>query len=218
MDQPENQSASSRAYTYVRNQILSGELQPDIMISEGEVATALGMSRTPVREAFQVLAQDDWIRVYPRRGALILRPQAMTVQDYFEFREVLESSALRKIIAQPSVDEVVGKLHNALIEVRAILSGNPVAFREAAGKIHEIIFQAAGNALVVDVLEWLKKRQFRIGVTLFRSDPSPEERRALLSSYEQLVDAIERRDADAACQILRDLLQRAIGLRRQPIP
>jgi len=211
-------SASSRAYAYVRDQILSGKLQPDTMISEGDVASELGVSRTPVREAFQVLARENWIRVYPRRGALVLRRKAVTVQEFFEFRAVVESWALRKVIAAPDQgEELVSELRAALADIRDVLAAEPHVFRETASRIHAIIFRATGNALVSEVFDWLGQQQFRVGMTFYRSDTSPEERRDLLARYEGLVRAIQQSDAEAACQILTALLQAAVGLRRAPI-
>ena len=65
-------AAKDRALDYVKTQVLTGAFPGGELISEGEVATALGMSRTPVREAFLRLEAEGLLRLYPQRGALVV--------------------------------------------------------------------------------------------------------------------------------------------------
>ena len=65
-------SASERAYRHVKDRILDGSLPGGELISEGEIAEALGMSRTPVRAAFGQLEAEGLLRLYPKRGALVV--------------------------------------------------------------------------------------------------------------------------------------------------
>ena len=64
-------SAADAAYAKVKERILDGDLAGGTMVSEGTIADELGMSRTPVREAFLRLQVEGWMRLYPKRGALI---------------------------------------------------------------------------------------------------------------------------------------------------
>ncbi len=65
-------SAAEQAYREVKELILSGGLPGGELISEGEIAGRMGLSRTPVREAFLRLESEGWMRLYPKRGALIV--------------------------------------------------------------------------------------------------------------------------------------------------
>jgi DNA-binding GntR family transcriptional regulator len=86
--------AAQRAYDHTKTLILDGSAKPNDMLSEGEVATQLGVSRTPVREAFTRLQSEGWLRLYPRRGALVVPPDHEQARDLVTARIMLESAAL----------------------------------------------------------------------------------------------------------------------------
>ena len=64
--------AADRAYEHVKAGLLDGSYPDGHLLSEGEIAGALQMSRTPVREAFLRLQTDGFLRLYPKRGALVV--------------------------------------------------------------------------------------------------------------------------------------------------
>ena len=65
-------AAKDRSFDYVKTQVLTGAFPGGELISEGDVASALRMSRTPVREAFLRLEAEGLLRLYPQRGALVV--------------------------------------------------------------------------------------------------------------------------------------------------
>ncbi|WP_157897403.1 GntR family transcriptional regulator, partial [Mycobacteroides chelonae] len=65
-------SASEEAYRSVKERILSGDIPGGELLSEGEISARMGCSRTPVREAFLRLETEGWLRLYPKRGALVV--------------------------------------------------------------------------------------------------------------------------------------------------
>ena len=83
------------AYDSLRADILAGDLAPGTPISEAERAESLGISRTPVREAMQQLAQEGLIEVFPKRGTFVARLSARDVRESFELREAVETFAAR---------------------------------------------------------------------------------------------------------------------------
>src|SRR5277367_389177 len=93
-------AAKDRAHDYVKRQVLTGAFPGGELISEGEVAAALGMSRTPVREAFLRLEAEGLLRLYPQRGALVVPVSPQEVRAVMEARLVLEQFAAAKVIGQ----------------------------------------------------------------------------------------------------------------------
>ena len=91
---PGEPSASDRAYDWTRLKILEGSFPDGTMISESEVSEPLGISRTPVREAFLRLEHDGTLKVYPKRGALIVPITAKDVRDVLEARLLVEPWAV----------------------------------------------------------------------------------------------------------------------------
>lgn len=214
---PAAPSATARAYAFVLERIGSGDYRPETMISEAEVAGALGISRTPVREAFQVLARENWLRIYPKRGALIVRPNVSEVKDLFEVREALETWILRKLAERPLPADMGRQFKDALDAEEAALDLDARAFRRAAAKVHDVIFAAADNPLMSEFGEVVRQRQLRVGMTLVRPDPTPGERRAMLTRHRALVEAILAGDGEGACALLIDNMREFRDLTRRPI-
>ena len=84
---------ASEAYEKVRGRILSGELGDGVRLGEEELAEALSISRTPVREALRRLAAEGLVELLPNRGARVPRWDESDVNDIFDLRAVLESHA-----------------------------------------------------------------------------------------------------------------------------
>src|SRR5271168_1465404 len=93
-------AAKDRAHEYVKRQVLTGAFPGGELISEGEVAAALGMSRTPVREAFLRLEAEGLLRLYPQRGALVVPVSSEEARAVIEARLVLEQFAAGKVIGR----------------------------------------------------------------------------------------------------------------------
>ena len=93
-------AAKDRALDYVKSQVLTGAFPGGELISEGEVAAALGMSRTPVREAFLRLEAEGLLRLYPQRGALVVPVSSEEARAVIEARLLLEQFAAGKVVGR----------------------------------------------------------------------------------------------------------------------
>ncbi|GAA2484358.1 hypothetical protein GCM10010198_38850 [Nocardia seriolae] len=87
-------SAAERAYHEIKERILSGKLPGGELISENEMAGELGTSRTPVREAFLRLETEGWMRLYPKRGALVVPAPSHEAEHVIHARYVVETGAV----------------------------------------------------------------------------------------------------------------------------
>src|ERR687894_2602632 len=86
------------AYTYTKQRVLDSTFAGGELITEGEVADALGISRTPVREAFLRLEGEGLLRLYPKRGALVVPVSAQEVDAVMETRLLVERFAFAKVV------------------------------------------------------------------------------------------------------------------------
>src|SRR5918997_5132089 len=91
-------TATDRAYAFTKGRVLDSTFAGGDFITEGEVAEALGMSRTPVREAFLRLEGEGLLRLYPKRGALVVPVSAGEVAAVMETRALVERFAFAKAI------------------------------------------------------------------------------------------------------------------------
>jgi DNA-binding GntR family transcriptional regulator len=195
------QSAADRAYAFVKDRIVTGGYPGGTLISEGEVAEALRISRTPIREAFLRLSVEGLLRLYPKRGALVVPVSAREIHDVLDARLLIEEHAARIAI-------VAGRHRELAEELRAILDkhrdpGMPRdarRFTEADEQFHGTLVAAAGNRLLAGFYATLRDRQLRMGTTALRRDPGRYD--AILAEHTALADLIGAGDAEAAASAL----------------
>lgn len=106
-----NFSLGSQAYQELKRLILERRLSPGEKINEGELAQALGISRTPIREALNRLAKEGLVDIIPQRGAFVVEFAAKDVEELFLIREKLEGLAAY-LAAQRITDKDVQKLES----------------------------------------------------------------------------------------------------------
>jgi DNA-binding GntR family transcriptional regulator len=184
-------AARERALDYVKDQILTNSFPGGSLISEGEVADALGLSRTPVREAFLRLEADGLLRLYPQRGALVVAVSPQEVRAVMEARLVVEQFAGAKVTrksadARNSVfDRMVAELTR---QRQSAASGDLREFADADRAFHAILVETAGNRILHDLYGSLRDRQMRmIGESAAR-DPGRLE--TILAEHALIAEAV----------------------------
>ncbi len=95
--------ALERAYTFLRNEILSGRYLAGMRIKQEEIARTLGLSRIPVRDAIQRLLAEGFVTLQPDRGVVVTRLTAEDISELFEIRAALEALAVQ--LSAPRVEE-----------------------------------------------------------------------------------------------------------------
>jgi DNA-binding GntR family transcriptional regulator len=195
------ESAADRAYTFVKRQIVSGSYAGGTLISEGEVSAAVEVSRTPVREAFLRLEVEGLLRLYPKRGALVVPVSASEIRDVLDARLMIEQHAARTAIG-------TGRHRELAAELRAILGkqDDPDVPRDAGRftqidqQFHGALVNAAGNRLLAGFYATLRDRQLRMGTVALVHDPGRYD--AILAEHATLADLIGGGDSEAVASAL----------------
>ena len=192
-------NAAQRAYTVIKARILTGALDGQLL-SEGAFATELGVSRTPVREAFLRLQAEGLMRLYPKRGALVVPVGPAEAREVIEARRIIECGCVAGALSDPSLP---GRLRQLLEQQRA--AAGTERFTETDAAFHTAIVEAAGNSLLSTFYAGLRDRQVRLIATAVRT----EDQRAadILRQHEQLVRAVQRGDAAATQALLAEHLR-----------
>jgi DNA-binding GntR family transcriptional regulator len=187
-------AAKDRAHEYVKAQVLTGAFPGGELISEGEVAAALGMSRTPVREAFLRLEAEGLLRLYPQRGALVVPVSSEEARAVIEARLVLEQFAAGKVIARgpAACAAVFERLSTELQRQRdAVAKSDLQAFADADRAFHSVTLQESGNAIVAGFYSSLRDRQTRMNRELVIHD---ERATTIMDEHRVIAEAL--RDGD----------------------
>jgi DNA-binding GntR family transcriptional regulator len=192
---PGGDTATDRAYAHTKARLLDGTYPGGALITEGDVSAAVGVSRTPVREAFLRLQAEGLLRLYPKRGALVVPVSAGEVDDVMETRGLVERFAVEKVIASGTQEEVAARLTDCLARQRR-LRKSPEPFTEADRDFHGLVVAATGNQVLVDLYALLRDRQLRMGVSALARDPGRIDR--ILDEHAELAGAIAAGDREAA--------------------
>jgi DNA-binding GntR family transcriptional regulator len=139
---------------HLRDLILSGALPPGQQLLQIQLAEQLGVSRTPLREAFRVLERDGLIRTSNGNKTVeVVEMTTREMEDLYELREVLDGLAARRLARLGLADEVREELAELLTEMeRASDPLDTAAYSEAHQRFHELIIHAAGNQRLTETL------------------------------------------------------------------
>ncbi|MFC4565059.1 GntR family transcriptional regulator [Nocardiopsis mangrovi] len=209
-------SATDRAYRYTKDAILTRRYAGGELVSEGAIADGVGVSRTPVREALLRLEAEGLVRLYPKRGALIVPVSQAEIDDVIETRRLIEGyTAERAAAAEPQERAALAGLLSGLLDrMRVEAEADRRAFIVADRDFHRAIVAAAGNEIFVTLYDSLRDRQLRMmeeGTrTVARMRANIEEHGVILAAVRDGDPAAAR----GAVQAHMDAAARLLGARR----
>ena len=196
-------SATERIVAAVTDAISGHRLHPGTRLTEQKMAGIFGVSRTIVRQALLQLERDKLVTIEPSRGAYVAMPGVDEARQVFEVRRMLELPMMQRLC------EVIRPAHIAAL--RGHLAAEQQALSRTAdvpgrtrllGDFHVVLARMLGNAVLTDLVTELTARTSLITL-LYQS-----ARSAAHSSHEHgdIIDALERRDAQAAAALMREHL------------
>ncbi len=203
----EGRGAAEYAYGEVRRQIITGERAGGDWLREGDLATELGVSRTPVREALQRLTAEGLARHEPNRGVRVERWTSADLDEIFSLRSILEPWGSARAASSGAAD--LDRLDGLALEMDRCAARQPPDIDEITrlnNEFHRLVLEAAGHArlvhlvtAVVDVpLVW---RTF--------SHYTPDALQRSLAHHHELVDALRAGDPDWAESVMRSHVRAA---------
>lgn len=102
----DNKPLRERVLDTLREAIVTGELKPGQSLVENDLAAQLGVSRAPLREAFQTLSREGLIELLPYRGTVVRKLTKQDIEELYSLRNVLEQFAIRRIITAQQDDDI----------------------------------------------------------------------------------------------------------------
>jgi DNA-binding GntR family transcriptional regulator len=165
--QPTASSAATlqhQAYDFVKARIMSMEYKPGQYVTDSEVAEALDISRTPVREALRRLEQEGLLINQARRGWKVYTLSLEDIHDIFDIKEALEGMVARRAAANP--DEASrSALGEAMARMQQAAQGDDVeAWMEADVRLHHVVLAMGSNERAANVIQQLNDQWHRVRV------------------------------------------------------
>ncbi len=190
----------------LRENIISGNLNPGEKVNEYQVAKLLNISRPPIREAFRLLTAEGLITLVPRKGAFVSKLSVQEVKEIYEMKSMMESFAVR--LAIPIVDEKeVSKLDsiNNLMEEK-IKQNNFKAILKLNIEFHRKMIKMSKNEKLAHFYESIVlpiRRYQRIGLS------APTSWEVSLKEHRGIVQAIKSKNIGLAGKLTREHTMRA---------
>jgi DNA-binding GntR family transcriptional regulator len=188
----------------LRALITEGALAPGARLNERALCDRLGVSRTPLREAFRELASEGLIELTPNRGAQVVALSGRDIQDAFELMGALEALAGELACARIAAEETaqIKALTFQMLACRA--RRDLPAYYRLNREIHDRINAAARNRALAQAYA---KQNLRIQNLRFRSNFDEDTGANAAREHEAMVEALEARDGPRLASILRDHLR-----------
>ncbi|MPZ74635.1 MAG: FCD domain-containing protein [Nitriliruptorales bacterium] len=187
-------SVDGRIVTELRDAILAGDLVAGTRLNQADLATQLGVSRIPVRDALQRLAAEGLVEIRGRAGTFVSALSVADLQELYELREAVEPLAAR--LGLPNVGRAqflrMEQLHRQLAEEQ-----DPRAWMRANAAFHAQLHASAGRPRMIALVEHLRRLTDRY-LHLHLSVIGGLER--LQDEHAQILDAARRRDPAAVAE------------------
>lgn len=191
---------SDKVVAELRSEILYGALKPHQELYQDKIAQELGVSRMPVREALQVLANDGFVTVRPNKVATVNEVSPKFIRDFFDVRLLLEITAIHKACANHPDCAQAWKYYE--LAENAIQLGDFTAYNVQNGNIHRFIWEAADNFKIKQLLR-------QMWHTMNIGSRPVELARLSNDDHHTLLRCIESNDPDQAEQTMRQHIERS---------
>lgn len=194
-------SAAERTYQVIRRQILDGGHAPGTMLGEAALATEIGVSRTPVRVALARLQDEGWIRIYPKRGAVVQGIDERTIAELADARYLLETTAVERV-PEALRQRLASSFDELITQQRAAFAEADVArFIELTLEFHRGFVEAGDSQVMLEMYSLLSDRhRFALFMNSSHLLARCDE---IIAEHEKLVEHLRSGDAAAFADTLR---------------
>ncbi|MBV9218776.1 MAG: GntR family transcriptional regulator [Methylobacteriaceae bacterium] len=176
----------------IRDLIITDKLRLGEQLSENALAEQLGVSRTPVREAFLRLETERLVEVRPQRGTFVFRYDATELREICELREVLETGALRVGLARDRAG-LIEALRATVEAAQAAVALGPAAYQAFDTAFHETLLAASSNRELIGAYGRISGRvraiRFRLTTSVRQIGASQRHHRRILDEMQAGADA-----------------------------
>jgi GntR family transcriptional regulator of vanillate catabolism len=204
----------SEAVVRLREMILRGELAPAQRVAEAPLAELLGMSRTPIRQALPLLAQEGLLSEHETRGYVVRAFTGVDITEAIDVRGVLEGLAARKIAERGASKALLRELRacladgDAIFHKRHVEENDEARYAEMNVRFHSLIVSESGSSIIAEALERTGRIPFAGAQALAFDKTNLEQMYEMLSyahrQHHGIVEALERGESGRVEALMRE--------------
>jgi DNA-binding GntR family transcriptional regulator len=187
-------------FNTIREAIIIGELKPGERLMEVQLAEKMGVSRTPVREAIRKLELEGLVEMLPRKGARVANLSEKDIMDVLEVRSTLDGLASSLSALRITDDEIKELKHILAQFITCVEKNNLQGSIRKDVEFHDVIYRSSRNDKLIQISNNLREQVQRYRVIYMKDYSSSSE---LVKEHTEILDAISRRDPDAAMKVAR---------------
>lgn len=214
----------------LRDQVLDGKLAPGTRLHEEALAQSLGVSRTPIRDALRILANEELLIYSPNRGYVVRRFWDQDVLDAYDVRGTLEGMACRVVAERDLTEAARGRLQDILRQSDAVVNGpawgsdEQAEWRRLNTAFHFTLIELSGNQLLLTTSRQMRRipriydRRLEPEDAFFQTIYTRERRQRSHSEHLEIFDAIARRQGTRAESLMREHVYRNRAALQERLP
>jgi DNA-binding GntR family transcriptional regulator len=192
-------SLAEKAYREIKQMVLENRVHGGEYLFEDDLARAVGMSRTPLREALVQLQNEGLIAIVPRRGIQVVPLTIADIREVQDLLQWLESQAASALAARPDRDVSVKALGAHVAQMQgALAAGDMTAWANSNDQFHVALIASAGNGRLERICEVLLDQSQRVRAFTLRLRKPPTR---TTDSHARMLKAIADGDGDKAVAI-----------------
>ncbi len=189
------QNLKLQAYSILKEKIVHCEYPPGSMLNEAQLASELGFSRTPIREAISILEMEGFLHIVPKKGILVTDILLSDIVQIFQARMEIEPIALK--LASPNIP------HEELIKWKEIFQSDMLSIEhgyQTDTAMHLEMISYCNNAYIIDMMKKIFDKNMRIIVCSTQNKDHLQEVR---KEHIEILDCLLTQDIEQAATKLR---------------
>ena len=185
-----------KAYNYIKEKISLCEIEEGEPLNEKKLIEEIGVSRTPIREAIQLLMQENLVRIVPYRGVYVTEITLKEANSIFQIREALEPYIVK--IVTPLISEEL------LIKYETIFKGiqknDSVGFANTDDSFHRMMYQMSDNSYIIRMMDnvRLQNQRIRFHITKHATDATQ-----FVHEHLEIISFMKQGEADKAAEVMK---------------
>ena len=201
-------SLKEMAYSAIKRSIVNRQLQPEFIYTETEISTQLSISRTPVREALQILASESFVDLIPYKGFSVKIWTRSDAGDLYRLRIMFELAIIREIATTVSTENIRRLKRNEKETKRMILNGNIIEQVEGNRIYHSLLSELTRNKHIIAEYNRISDHIDLISAGVPRDSMTPN---IVTKQHMKITNALCKHDLDESLQAMEDHLTSAMN-------
>lgn len=206
LERDKRETAREYAIRVLKHNIINLNLKPGQFVSENEIAEILGVSRTPVREAFMELSRSSLVEIYPQKGTCISLIDMDAVEESRFMRCVLEKAVVQLVCDKISDYDIAKLEENLQLQEACLGNRDPQYLLHLDDKFHEYLFEICNKSMTYNLIKSAVAQFDRVRILNY----TEMDMNVSINEHKELLEAIKSRDKESAAELMEKHLTRVI--------